>query len=224
MASLQSSRWVPRIRLHILSPLHVSLGPNLPTYKRTPVLWTPTRPNGLTNSITSAKSSSLGQATSTGTWVRTSTHLAGDEREPNPRPGRDLTAPEGHTAGQCGSWAYSARLNCCTVQGALQAICAGASAPSWDQQGWCQLAKPSQSAERLSHSWRLLASMSRLFCGCLHSRRTISAPPPPPSCSGWSSGYQPERGGWGGAREVRSLESQAPTRVTCTLRSSGFSL
>ena len=209
LASLQSSRWVPRVRLHILSPLHVSLGPNLPTYKRTPVLWTPTRPSGLTNSITSAKSSSPGQATSTGTGVRTSTHLAGDEREPNPRPGRDLTEPEGHTAVSVGAGL--------TAPGSTAALFRGLSRPY--VQGLLPLPGTSRGgASRPSPASLQSASATPggcwLPCPCYSvgasTAAGLSLPPPPPSCSGWSSGYQPERGGWGGAREGQSLRARHP--------------
>ena len=128
VASLQSSRRVPCVRLHILSPLHTSLGPNLPTYKRT-------QSPGPQPVPVASPTPLLPQRA----------HL-----RVRPHPQGQGSGPPRTSLGTKGSWAYSARLTCCTVQGAFQAVCAGASAPAWDQQGWCQPAKPSQSLQSAS--------------------------------------------------------------------------
>lgn len=210
MASLQSSRWVPRVRLHILSPLHVSLGPNLLTYKRTPVLWTPTRPSGLTNSITSAKSSSPGQATSTGTGVRTPTHLVGDTREPIPGPGRDLTRLKGTQPVSVGAGL--------TAPGSTAALFRGLSRPY--VQGLLPLPGTSGGGASQPSPARVCRAPQPLLAAAgFHvpvilwvppQPQDFLCPPPPPPCSGWRCGYQPERGGWGGAREGWSLRAGHP--------------
>ena len=222
VASLQSSWWVPHIRLHILSSLHVSLGPNLPIYKRTPVFWTPTCPNGLTNSITSAKSSSPGQATSTGTGVRISTHLAGDEREPIPGPGRDLTAPEGHTAVSVGAGLIAPGSNAALFRG-LSRLYVQEPA-SWNQRGWYQPAKPSQSLQSASAA----SGSCRLPCPGYSvgpsTAAELSLPPSTPILLRVELRVPTRERRLGRGEGGAVSESQAPTRVTCPLRSSGFSL
>lgn len=157
-------------------------------------------------------------------WGQDLNAHVGDTREPIPGPGRDLTAPEGHAADQCGSWAYSARLNGCAVQGTFQAVRAGASAPSWDQRGWCQPAKPSQSLQSASAS----PGGCRLPCPSYSAGPSTAAGLSLPASTPILLRVElqvPTRERRLGRGEGGAVsESQAPTRVTCPLRSSGFSL
>ena len=210
VASLQSSRRVPRVRLHILSPLHASLGPNLPTYKRTqssgpqPVPVASPTPLLPQRAHLRVRPHPQGQGSGP---PRTS---LGTKGSPSPGLGEISPRPKGtqRSVWELGLQRQAHLLHCSggfpgrTCRGFCPCLGPAGVVPASQAQ--------SESAERLSRSWRLPASMSWLFCGSLHSRRTFSAPPPPPSCSGWSSGYQPERGGWGGAREGRSLRARHP--------------
>lgn len=143
--------------------------------------------------------------------------------DPSAGLGEISTCLQGTQPGQCGSWLYSARWLPAALSGSFPGLTCRASAPAWDQQGWRQPAKPSQSLQRASAS----PGSHRPPCPCYSvgpsAAAGLSLPPHPHPAQGGAPGANQRQEAGEGQRGA-VFESQTPTGVTCPFRSSGFSL
>lgn len=143
--------------------------------------------------------------------------------DPSAGLGEISTRLQGTQPGQCGSWLYSARWLPAALSGSFPGLTCRASAPAWDQQGWRQPAKPSQSLQRASAS----PGSHRPPCPCYSvgpsAAAGLSLPPHPHPAQGGAPGANQRQEAGEGQRGA-VFESQTPTGVTCPFRSSGFSL
>lgn len=151
-------------------------------------------------------------------------HLAGDEREPIPGPGRDLAAPEGHTAVSVGAGL--------TAPGSPAALFRGLSRPY--VQGLLPLPGTSRGgASQPSPARVCRAPQPLLAAASFHVLVILWVPPQPQDFLCPPSTpillrvelrvpTRERRLGRGEGGAVS--ESPAPTHVTCPLRSSRFSL